>query len=142
MPRRNDGTAIRYEFQVFDTQKGRAIVDYLDEIKEEGGSIAAFIREALFSYIERQSGQQNSVGWGSENGNHDSRQQPPPALPESPGIVQSSGISMDSPRRRPTPRKSPVAAPPSPPEELSEQDAIRLAKIMANSIKRAQPGRG
>jgi DNA-binding transcriptional MerR regulator len=68
--------------------------------------------------------------------------QPPPTLPESPGTVQSSGIDMSRSRPRPQARKMPAAAPAPPPEELSEQDAIRLAKIMANSIKRASRGGG
>ena len=54
MPRRDDGTAIRYEFQVFDTPKGKVIADRLERIKEEGGSIAAFVRDALFFYIQYQ----------------------------------------------------------------------------------------
>lgn len=65
----------------------------------------------------------------------------PPTLPESQGAVTSSGIDMSRPR----PRKSPPKAAPqiiTETEELSEQDQIRLAKIMAASIKRAQPGRG
>ena len=65
---------------------------------------------------------------------------PPPSLPESPATVRSSGIDTSRPRPRPAPRKTPPA-PPVDNEPLSEQDAIRLAKIMANSIKRAQPGR-
>ncbi len=68
--------------------------------------------------------------------------QPPPTLPEATGMVRSSGIDMSRSRPRPKARKTPAAASAPPPEELSEQDAIRLAKIMANSIKRAQPGRG
>jgi len=62
LPRRDDGTAIRFEFQVFDTPKGRVIVDHLDAIKAEGGSVAAFIREALFFYIQHQAGDPNSAG--------------------------------------------------------------------------------
>jgi hypothetical protein len=66
----------------------------------------------------------------------------PPTMPESPGNVVSSGIDMSRPRPRPAPRQAPAAAPPVDNEPLCDQDAIRLAKIMANSIKRAQPGRG
>lgn len=66
----------------------------------------------------------------------------PPTLPEVSASVASSGIDMSRPRPRAKPAV--MSAPPAPaePEELSEADAIRLAKIMANSIKRAQPGRG
>ena len=64
----------------------------------------------------------------------------PPSLPESPATVQSSGIDINRPRPRPAPRKTPPA-PPVDNEPLSEQESIRLAKILANSIKRAQPGR-
>jgi hypothetical protein len=66
----------------------------------------------------------------------------PPTLPEAPETVRSAGIDMSRPRPRKQPARTPTAASPAPLEELSEQDAIRLAKIMANSIKRAQPGRG
>jgi hypothetical protein len=65
----------------------------------------------------------------------------PPSLPEGPGTITSSSIDMSRPRSRKTPAKS-APPPPTQPEELSEQDQIRLAKIFANSIKRAQPGRG
>lgn len=54
MARRKDGSARRYEFQIFDNPQGRAIAQTLEHVQSSGGSVADFIREALLFYIEHQ----------------------------------------------------------------------------------------
>jgi len=55
-------------------------------------------------------------------------------------VQQSSGLDMSRPRpRKQLPRSAPAVEPAT--DVLSEADQVRLAKIMANSIKMAQPGR-
>lgn len=53
MARRADGTAIRYEFQLFDDDQGqgRAIADAIADAQQEGVSAAEFIRKALWFFI-------------------------------------------------------------------------------------------
>ena len=60
MARRADGTAIRYEFQLFDDDQGqgRAIADAIADAQQEGVSAAEFIRKGLWFFIcEGQSAQ-------------------------------------------------------------------------------------
>lgn len=65
----------------------------------------------------------------------------PPSLPEQGGVVASSGLDMSRPRpRKQLPRSAP--APEPVPDELTEQQQIELAQIMAQSIRNARPGRG
>jgi hypothetical protein len=66
---------------------------------------------------------------------------PPPTLPEPPEITQSSGIDTSRPRPRKTPRKTAHSAPAPEPAALSEAEQIRLAQVMAKTIRNAQPGR-
>ena len=77
MPRRDDGTTIRYEFQVFDTPKGQVIAAHLERLKEEGGSVAAFVRDALFFYIQYQSQGANMVSFSGPAGDFDTPQPTP-----------------------------------------------------------------
>lgn len=53
MARRSDGTALRYEFQLFDDEQGqgRAIADAIADAKQGGVSAAEFIRQALWFFI-------------------------------------------------------------------------------------------
>lgn len=53
MARRTDGTALRYEFQIFDDDQGqgRAIADAIADAQQEGVSAAEFIRQALWFFI-------------------------------------------------------------------------------------------
>ncbi len=68
---------------------------------------------------------------------------PPHSLPEVPVPVASSGIDMSRPRpKKAGPAQRAPQVTPAEPEVLSEEDQIRLAKIMAASIRNAQPGRG
>ncbi len=67
----------------------------------------------------------------------------PHTLPEVPVAVASSGIDMSRPRpKKATSTQRARQVTPAEPEVLSEEDQIRLAKIMAASIRNAQPGRG
>jgi hypothetical protein len=64
---------------------------------------------------------------------------PPPTLPEQRGTITSRGIDMSRPRPRQELPRAPVQTVQV--EELSEKEKIRLAKLMAESIRRANPGR-
>jgi hypothetical protein len=66
---------------------------------------------------------------------------PPPTLPEQPETTTASGIDMSRPRPRKTQRSAPPSAPASEPATLSEAEQIRLAQVMAKTIRNAQPGR-
>jgi capsule polysaccharide export protein KpsE/RkpR len=61
----------------------------------------------------------------------------PDSLPE---ILQSSGLDMSRPRPRPKLKRGPVADQSL--DVTDEFDAVALGKLMARSIKNAQPGRG
>ncbi len=60
---------------------------------------------------------------------------------DSSGVVQSSGLNMSRPRPRPKAKVISAPVQTQEPEELNEEQKIELAKVMARSIKNAQPGR-
>lgn len=57
MARRNDGTARRFDLQIFvDNGEGRAVAHRLDAVKASGESVSEFIREAIYFYIQHEQG--------------------------------------------------------------------------------------
>ena len=66
----------------------------------------------------------------------------PPPLPEQPEIERSTGIDMSRPQPRPTARRTPISVPAPALDDVTDADLIALGKLMARSIKNAQPGRG
>ncbi|MHC4646791.1 MAG: hypothetical protein ACYTBJ_14935 [Planctomycetota bacterium] len=58
------------------------------------------------------------------------------------GTVASSGLNMDRPRPRPKlQRTQPAQIEAAEPDVLTEAESVRLGRMMAASIRKAQPGR-
>lgn len=144
MARRKDGSARRYEFQIFDNPQGRAIFQALSHVHQSGGSVADFIREALLFYIEYQQRapesptpmvqQEINALWKALA--HTSRNAP--VADESPGMVMgSSGLDVTS--RRGSPRARAVDQEAPPPAAFDRRDAQQrlLATIKQFSQNRA-----
>lgn len=151
MARRTDGTARRYEFQIFDNPQGRAIAQTLDGVQAAGGSAADFIRAALTFYIEHQAAppeptlpapklqQEINALWKALA----QTARNVPAADESPSAVtSSSGLDMSARRRgTPAPRLD-AGAPPPPAREFDAEASSRLlVKTIREFSSNLQRGR-
>jgi hypothetical protein len=138
MARRTDGTALRYEFQVFDNDQGRAIADHLEQVRQNGESVAAFIRDALSFYIQH--GHQAPAATIPANKLQreiealwQAVQRPGPAAPEPTATEAGSGLDM-SPRRRTVRRTGQLIPPSTLPEQAAFDEALARQQLL-NSIK-------
>jgi hypothetical protein len=146
MARRKDGTAKRFEFQVFaDNEQGRAIAERLFQVQDSGGNITDFIRDALWFFIQNERGNTSprastaSIGTlEREIGALLERVQNAPRLPALEPVAattgNTSGLDMSARRRPSTPKREPASVPPTPPEpNMDTEEAGRrfLASVMA-----------
>lgn len=143
MARRTDGTARRYEFQIFDDEQGRSIAHYLDDVQANGESVAAFIRDALLFYIEQGAQpphsspepyplhQEIEALWAAVSRTSVTAERIAPGDPSD--LEESSGLDMSSRRRS---RLKPSRA--QPPPTLPEQavfDSSLAAQQLVQSIR-------
>ena len=151
MARRNDGTSIRYDVQIFmDNREGRAIANRLYDVRSSGQSVSEFIREAIWFYMQHESGavaapvgtslvadlerKIESLLAAVSHPTPAAAASTPKGLDSEAGMVESSGLDLSGPRRgaRLTPASSEGREAEPKPEVY---DSAALSQQLLASIK-------
>lgn len=153
--RRRAGFVRRVEFVLLDSDRDEEISHHLDSL--EPGERSEFIRQAIYAAMgqgnipekEPQPTQSTGDSFNTAMAELDAKicvlqqlaeaigqqpTQPPPAPPESPAMVESSGLDMSRPRRR----KSAHRAPPSSAPDVAaepEFDEEASRRLLLSSIR-------